>query len=686
MGKTEAAIAQMVTTLRTGRGVTLYAGPTTILLDEVHARILNQLGADHPKLFLLHSDNDESTIEALTLSEQVQHMLDGHKNSTIQPVEYGTVIIITHKTFIELNRMIRNKSKVTVFFDEAYRCVMDPVNVELTKKEAQMFRDNIRLEFNRTNEYVRVLHVRNEQAIQNILNRLNGRKTSSALFQLLDSVRRDVSEAYLYITGEDENRFEFQEVKVPTRIFEGWSSVYLMSAYLRNTQLWALMLRGYFAIDGEVHGMYQYANGTWEMKKTLRKMTEQSTLVRVIIKDVTAAFIPDYKKRLKAFENRYRSATILSLTNGKMLSRNLLNSILVAEEGYEEKQEELKNLLQSLRDRDGRILVGQKNFRLSRKELMTYAAAPEGRFKIDETTMKFVDWYRSFNVVERRPYKWFLRNAISYGNRWMKKRDCLVLESMAMIGGKLRPQYIEQKPLVLLNNAERDRVSRAGGNPKITLLPFECAGINEYRDHQVVAFLAALNASPAQSRFYTDVIPWYDSKKDYAVASAVQAITRGALRKHESNDPVLIIVADQEMAELLKQRLLGAPTIVNASDYGCESVLPLEFSLKADAQMVRLKRMTGNPMVREKRKKTNARSTDKNKEINATVRAESPYRAPIKAVERKLARARLNLDNKVLTQEHKGQLSSMSESLASLRKQQNEWARARRAELRKELK
>lgn len=692
MGKTDGAIRLMTKCIKEKSGICIYAGPTCDLLREVEARLAESLKQyRHPSVIPMHSESETGTSQ--TLHEEVVALLDGsetqskkNNGASLNRVPPGTVILVTHKTFMELPRDIQNRKLVTVIFDEAYRCVFDPIEVKLNPKEAELFKAHIGIEES-SRDYLKVTNVTSVDTIRDELRKLDRKPNATQLFELLESVRKQTSEVYVLITGEANNRFEFQEVKIPSRMFDGWKCVYLMSAYLKTTQLWALLTRSYFVLNGEVlhttEGNLSDAS-KWVVRKPRKKITSDSILIRVVLTDVTASFIPHYRKRLKEFERRYRDATIFCLTDAPLLSRSLLNSVLVDSSSYDDKQQELRDLVKKLRGKDEQIMIGDAPLRLSRSDLIRFAHAAPGVHRLSEKTKQFVAWFRSLNVIARTPYRWYLQYGLDIANAWLKQHDYLVKVTTINIEGKNYPHVIQQKPLVLLNVAEQDKVkNRSELLQRVELLPFECAGMNSYRDHQVVLFLAALNATPRHARFYREVLPWYEPKQDYAVASAVQAITRGALRKNESNDKVLIICADSEMARLLKARLLGAPRIVNGWEYKIPKVRPLEFSIATTTSASRMHKLMLDPDYAERRKKVVRETSKKHYAISeSAVRKASPYYKIYDRHNRQLRLLKLSLKDAVISREKAAQLSSLEELIPTLRSQHRQWARDYRKQLR----
>jgi hypothetical protein len=684
MGKTDGAIITMKECVESKKGIILYAGPTCKLLKEVEKRLCSALGIDkHPSVIPIHSSAMYGSGDPM--HERVIHLIDGtiKARSHLKLVEEGSVVLITHKTFMQLPRYLKNKEKVTVIFDEAYKCVFDPVEVKLKGKEVKIFERHLGIPRGNSNDYLKLEKISSLNKIRKDLAHLETKKSGKQLFEILDSIRKESSEVYVKITGESSSRFEFQEVKIPSTMFDGWDCVYLMSAFLKTTQLWALLTRGYFKLDGIVYKQKMDNYGDWEVQESRKKLTLDSRMLYVIMNDVTADFIPNYEKRLEQFRKRYESATILALTEGTMLSRNQLNSVLVPQDTYDEKQEELRTLINSMRDKKGRVLDGKHLLRLTRSELFEFAFAPDNHHTITKPVHKILEWFNSLDIIARDPYKWYLKHAVNMAMRWMEKRKCLHLKQKIPIGKRFHINLVPQKPLVLLNVAEQDRaMANSKIMDQIQLLPFECAGINEFRDHRVTIFLAALNARPSHQNFYSSILPWYNPKQDYAVASAVQAVTRGILRNHKSKKSALIIVSDIEMAMMLKDRLLGAPTIVKGADYDIPNVRALEFSVRSINAIDRQKFITIDPIKKAQRAKTQTKTGKKRYAISeADVRKNSPYFGEMNKNNVRMTRMKKAAEVSIHTQDDKAEVIALEKLVKSLRQQHSDWAKQYRKEL-----
>ena len=660
IGKTDGAVAKMIRCIEKKKGIFIYVAPTIRLLKEVecrlHARIKEK---DRAHVCAIHSRQRSDS--ALALTQEVILRLQGdvtHRGERFAELKPGSVFLITHATFTSLPIHMINRNRITVIFDEAYRCVFDPTSMSLDKKEADAFYKQLKTYD--VGDYELLLEVK----IDPVLFPTLSARAQKKLMEMKTCIDSGISEIYLRITGAQKQCFDIQQVKLPSSMFNGWKKVYLMSAYLRQTQLWALLTRGTFELDGVTYTMKK----TWDdSDQGFSWHLKQSNKIHkgafVSLKDCTCTFIPNYKARMAAFKKRYAKASIVSLMDGEFLSRDTLESVLVKDDkDYKRKCQQLPNLIDSITDANGKLMVDGKKLFMSRNLLISKARADLKM--LNPKLRKLVKWYKSLNIVAHQPvYAWLLQQSLTLADKWSKKH---VAKKDA------------RKPLVLLNIGEQGDVEYTHMRERIELLPFECAGLNEYRDHQVVIFLAALRAQPKHSDFYRSQIPWYDPSEDYGVAAAIQAITRGALRKTDSNTKTLIVVADSMTATSLKTRLMDQPKLFKASDYDVPKVIPFVFRFRTRTIQSDFKDSEAESAFK---KKERARAKIAYRTYTKTLREESPYYSKMRKAKYSLNKFR----TMAKTPENLERVRELQLSVVNLNQLHKTWSAKKKAEIKKEL-
>jgi hypothetical protein len=95
--------------------------------------------------------------------------------------------------------------------------------------------------------------------------------------------------------------------------------------------------------------------------------------------------------------------------------------------------------------------------------------------------------------------------------------------------------------------------------PNAIQIPNISQGLNSYQDRHKIAFLSALNPTPADFGFFRKLgIDSDQVKAAFFYEPAYQAATRTSLRDPNSNEPVTIIVMDRATAEYVHEQLPGS--------------------------------------------------------------------------------------------------------------------------------
>jgi hypothetical protein len=151
--------------------------------------------------------------------------------------------------------------------------------------------------------------------------------------------------------------------------------------------------------------------------------------------------------------------------------------------------------------------------------------------------------------VEFDPLRWYIQSARKVVANWKKVYP------------------VHGLPLIMMNkiytkkgSSYRNMLLTKTGRPLFEVLPFMNHGLNCYDDRNVLAFLAAVNPSPAMVRFYAERLPKYDFSKDYVADVANQSVCRLSLRDVDSKERVLVIVPDQNIASLLENKMFNRAT------------------------------------------------------------------------------------------------------------------------------
>jgi DNA-binding PadR family transcriptional regulator len=635
MGKTEGAVRLMAKHLLSDAdGVVLYVAPTVMLLKKVEERLKVMLqsmgGKPRHEANILTYNELPGDGEGGTPRGVVHSILEDLSGSAraggnlLMSARNNAVAFVTHSAFFLLPFEFKNKERVSVVFDEARKCVFEPTEVALTEKELDLFNTYMQDDASpRPSEYRQVsFNTKKLRDLEKLMIDLRANKSMKAFevnrfLDMVKALKRGTTEVYYLkkrsskkykdaTTGELKYRtaLKFYEVHIPGKVFFGWKRVVLMSAFLEHTQLYALLCRGVFKSGAGVYTM-AIVNGVWKPKPARRNVAHDVELV-----DVTERVIKDYKKRHAQIMRRYSNVTIVSLTGNKdtpVTTRNLissekLNGVVVKTKAMAEKG---KKQLEELWERSGSANgMGIKSIR----EILYATAESRQRQVLTSFAKDLRAWHDKLNKAAEAPYLWYLEQGIHVAGQWFDRNS----------NSSPVPLFLANKNHMAALRRQRPDLRRM-----VKKLPSACHGRDDFKDHCMLLFQAAINPKPEARAFYEGHMPWYDYNQDHVVDVAVQAATRTSMRDTSKTEPVLIVVPDPHLMGLLAERLGNVTTSFAQDDYGVPGVYSI--SLRRPKQAV-VKRY---------------QTSDKGKEAIRRARAnakKSPHFARINSLTTQIAR------------------------------------------------
>jgi hypothetical protein len=151
--------------------------------------------------------------------------------------------------------------------------------------------------------------------------------------------------------------------------------------------------------------------------------------------------------------------------------------------------------------------------------------------------------------------KWMLEMSDRLLRAWWKKNPAVRRET-AM------GEMLNTRGVLILNNDFSDDYKRYVEDTGFELLSIgKVEGRNDFRDANVVAFLAAINPEPQLCNLLKALLENYEVEEDYVVDKAIQAIGRGNIRNHKSTKKMLAIVSTSELAKRIWKRMGGKPCL-----------------------------------------------------------------------------------------------------------------------------
>lgn len=569
----------------------------------------------------IHADRQDET-NYLSTTEHVKILLEGGilSGSPVDPIPDGSVIIMTHETFFRLGDAIdHHRSRIKVFFDEARKCHLTvPIKGFSRRRDAHALLDAF-------NRHITPVVVPNKDAsdedspevvssgivqlsipeenkaevLKKAAEHTRAPSSRQNYTTLCDVVNYASSGKFgVFLTEEQLDPEEFLNgtssihvITFPKKVFEGYSKVMLLGAYMEDSQMFHFLKR---EESVSLLDFRQYYRDNHPELFPLRNLVPKHSLSR---EDTAAAyyrlseidtnsFLTTFVRH-EAIKRNLKKATIYPLTlREKKLSRYHLDTDILCK---------AKNL-KKIED-----FLYSKNCRVSR---LRSILPPTNRHKIHEyRRKKFSDQdLEVINFIGENDFKVFV-SPIEY----------YVKSSLNLINRlKEREVEIVGTPICVINNRYRENpiFESLEDRNEIDFIPTMSHGINKYKDRNCAIYLAAINPSPAMYRLFSALIPEYDPDKDYTADYAVQVVTRMSVRDALSKKNHHIIVSDLEVAGLLMEKFRNLP-ILDESNAKKFQFLPLECKIRKEngIKLMGEGRKKGNEEV--KRKYTKVRDEER---------------------------------------------------------------------------
>ncbi|MBU9357496.1 DEAD/DEAH box helicase family protein [Burkholderia multivorans] len=486
-GKTTAALHCIADHVRRGMndeevGYIFYAAPTVALLEQSYDTLKSMLGSDE-MLFMAISDGKGGR----TVADKIDGILKGSGRYTL-PFVHGSVLFLTHSAFLGL----RNNPKfaeTTVFFDESRKWLAPPESVDLTKGGRETFDAMF--------ESVQIAH----NLYQMVPRTPDApvRLRIDKLEKLHELTTRGRAKCFYTQVGANTNRPKLITVTLPSKPFEGFKEVYVLSADFTSSQMFHLFKHeGYDPINRTASFMEQWLPG-------------------------------GYGAALTAIERRYGSLTLVPLLDTKAMPSKYQAQSGVAVP---------VDCLTQFKGRMEAAHIGTPRLR----ELVAYRRHPH-RFKtnVSGPEHKFL---QQMDEMRCDPdlLGWLLRATEEVANTWWNK------------------QGLAERGLLILNE-DAKRSEPVSGFATLGLGMVE--GRNDFQDCTVVAFHAAVNPEQSVANMLNTLLEstGYDSHEDYVTDKAIQSIGRGIIRNRSVDTPMLAIVPTTGLAERIKARMGDHPRL-----------------------------------------------------------------------------------------------------------------------------
>ena len=553
-GKTRWAINQMIGTLRSpsSGSVVLYVAPTTELLDEVYSKLLQSGAANQTNLWMVASQGKYRTeaFSDLRVVDQILLVLDGGtlpgSSIPVRPCPEGSVILITHEAFLGLPhnfesplppglRQIKRRSSVKVIFDEARKCLLKEATFDLPREALGVLYDRYlcmtrRLDYGfETLGLRQPLHKRAYSAIfESYPKKIQD--ASAGLWKILEVLQETPSnELYVKTTGETNGdgsqRLTLQVMLVPQRLFHGWSKVVLLSAFFKCSQMYHLLAR----LD---------ENG---LPPLTRRGLDYNRLPWISLVDVSHSVVS--KSREAEVLARYASTTITYISSGAPFSKNQLMHGVLVESSFDD----------LAFNQDFQAWLAKSS---SRRMTLRQACTMVGSGSVDGELKEIMDRLPLYRGNKYKPLQFYAKAANALSRAWYQKLglEPQPLPMLTNVGGRGNGRFFEPKfwETEVLTVVPPDQV---------IAMPFGVHGLNKFKGHHTLAYLASVNPTPAAKSLFSVLCPDYNPDLDHTVDHAVQAAMRISMRNTEDRTTPLVIVTDQTLAVRMHQYLRGKPNL-----------------------------------------------------------------------------------------------------------------------------
>lgn len=295
LGKTKFSVSQLVKCVREKTSYAMYVAPTVELLLEVEAYLKRELTPQEMKqIRIFHSKDDKVG----TVSHSVKMAMTGGKDQhgrVFKEPKLGMVLLVTHATFMNL-RSLPGSDMMDLYFDEARKCVSQSSSIKLTSRlQKYLVLKALTLERHNETKYFKVTSDISKANYVKLMAKTSWepkqRRAIDALVKAAHNKRFDT-----YVSGVRDKSLKIFEVTMPSKIFDGFKSVTLMSAFFEDSQMYHLL-----------------------------------KLVGTEMVDVSTKAVPNYQKRHDELVARYTQVSVIPLLHQKqVLSKSHLSGFLLS--------------------------------------------------------------------------------------------------------------------------------------------------------------------------------------------------------------------------------------------------------------------------------------------------------------------------------------------------------------------
>lgn len=583
-GKTREARMLMAKHIETkGKGIFVYAAPTHNLLDEVTKSLRDAIGIDAYERHVYRIDPTESpttVYNCLMGLESLSTLRDRESEDVVADViavcPRLRIVLCTHECMIRAPKLETPQTAgATVIFDEARNCVLQDIesriSVSSIERIASVFKfsgmkatkKDVLIDGNTFTSSLACINKDGFPTTQKLMQTFEVTELKDlpayvlSLFKmkkLCEGGRADVLVEILRPTKKSvEQVAYFIGLSRPSRIFEGYGRVIVMSAYFSHSQMYHLLLNAHVGHQNgdQIFRLVQYKSST-SFKARSKFITENA------IKNIRIGAM------LKTDPNKKGGGKLTStfLSTGLMVPSALRDTI---NKKVTVKKSEL--ISSAFKGKPLEELTAEEN-----AELQKCATPP----------LFYLQWiaynvFRSNNVDHALCFT----NAQGGSAGAVYRVDKRVIKTVRLLTTRwsllVTKEYDELRSSVTQMDLDRIQAAESFFTiPKSTSV----LGLNAYDGIDGFVHLAALNPKPAVARALKRVLPNYDPDLDYAISNIIQTMFRTSLRRADSKTPVFCMVLTDWIIEQIERVCFNGKTLTRITNYNPD-VVALDYTSKS---------------------------------------------------------------------------------------------------------
>jgi hypothetical protein len=231
--------------------IVIYVAPTIKLCQQVERDLVKRLVEDGMK----KSKAEGKTIGIYSqphqgkgnIQQTLRFALEGRRDAdgvTYNAITMGTVVIMTHQGFFSLPGNVFSDSlrkKIRVFFDEAKKPVFSLAPLKLNSERAEdLFKQVFKFRPYKDTNFKHITLAKHYKIPLTELRGLLERQAKISLSNLISAASNSRIEVFLSSKRTPQG-LQFFQLRLPSRVFEGFEEVTLMSAFFEDSQLFYLL-------------------------------------------------------------------------------------------------------------------------------------------------------------------------------------------------------------------------------------------------------------------------------------------------------------------------------------------------------------------------------------------------------------------------------------------------------------